>query len=149
MKKFRFRYESVLKMRMDQEDKIKNELAQVIARRQDYLDALEDLEHRSAQYDQHIELVLSNKDLHNERMTFAHGKKYYKNNREDLNRKIKQAEFEIKKIQQRLVEAMKERKIMEKLKEKAFQDFIESINVADEKLIEEIVNYSNNKKDGE
>ena len=149
MKKFRFRYESVLKMRLDQEDKIKNELAQVIARRQAYLDTLEDLELRSSQYSKHIEMILSTGDVHNERVTFVQGKKFYKDNRDELIQKIVLSETEIKKIQQKLVEAMKERKIMEKLKEKAFQEFVELINEADEKLIEEVVNYSNNKKDGE
>lgn len=149
MKKFRFRYESVLKMRLDQEDKIKNDLAQVIARRQAYLDALEDLELRSSQYSKHIEMILSTGDVHNERVTFVQGKKFYKDNRDELIQKIVLSETEIKKIQQKLVEAMKERKIMEKLKEKAFQEFVELINEADEKLIEEVVNYSNNKKGGE
>ena len=38
---------------------------------------------------------------------------------------------------------------MDKLKEKAFQEFVDAINEADAKLIEEVVNYSNNKKIGE
>ena len=47
MKKFRFRYESVLKMRMDTEERIKNELAKWIAKRQSLLDALADLNEKS------------------------------------------------------------------------------------------------------
>lgn len=149
MKKFKFRYESVLKMRMDYEDKIKNELAKLIAKRQSFLDQLEDLELRSLQYDAHIESVLLEGDVMCERQSFTQGKKYYKDHRDILKMKIQTVEKDIQAVQTKLVEAMKERKIMDKLKEKAFQEFVEAINVADEKLIEEVVNYSNNKKNGE
>lgn len=149
MKKFSFRYESVLKMRMDREERIKNELAKLISRRQDLIEALELLEINSKNYDQHIQTVLAKGDAQKERQQFVQGKKYYTNQRNSLKQKISVVENEIRKTQEKLVEAMKDRKVMDKLKEKAFQEFIDAINEADAKLIEEVVNYSNNKKNGE
>ncbi len=149
MKKFSFRYESVLKMRMDREERIKNELAKLISRRQDLIEALELLEINSKNYDQHIQTVLAEGDAQKERQQFVQGKKYYTNQRNSLKQKISVVENEIRKTQEKLVEAMKDRKVMDKLKEKAFQEFIDAINEADAKLIEEVVNYSNNKKNGE
>lgn len=149
MKKFSFRYESVLKMRMDREERIKNELAKLISRRQDLIEALEVLEINSKNYDHHIQTVLAEGDTQKERQQFVQGKKYYTNQRNSLKQKIIVVENEIRKTQEKLVDAMKDRKVMDKLKEKALQEFIDAINEADAKLIEEVVNYSNNKKNGE
>ncbi len=149
MKKFRFRYESVLKMRMDTEERIKNELAKWIAKRQSLLDALADLNEKSHQYDLHVEDIFLNGDRFGERGNIAQSKQYYKQHKQMLAGEIKRVEHIIKEVQEKLVEAMKERKVMDKLKEKAFQEFVDAINEADAKLIEEVVNYSNNKKIGE
>ncbi len=149
MKKFRFRYESVLKMRLDQENRIKNELAKQISKRQDYLDALAELIQSATTYDLYIQNVLLDGDAKNERQQFTQGKKYYRDRKNKLNATIAAIDIEIKKTQEKLVEAMKERKVMDKLKEKAFQEFVDAVNEADAKLIEEVVNYSNNKKIGD
>jgi flagellar FliJ protein len=149
MKKFNFRYESVLKMRLDQEDRIKNELAKLISKRQDYVDSLDVLIENAETYDKHIQKVLSDGDAQNERQQFTQGKKYYRDHKNKLKAKIAAIEVEIQKTQAKLVEAMKERKVMDKLKEKAFQEFVDAVNEADAKLIEEVVNYSNNKKIGD
>lgn len=149
MKKFRFRYESVLKMRMDTEERIKNELAKWIAKRQSLLDDLADLSEKSHQYDLHVEDIFLNGDPFGERSNIAQSKQYYKQHKQIISAEIKRVEQIIKEVQEKLVEAMKERKVMDKLKEKAFQEFVDAINEADAKLIEEVVNYSNNKKNGE
>ena len=149
MKKFSFRYESVLKMRLDQEDRIKNDLAKLISKRQDYMDALTSLVESAETYDQHIQKVLMDGDAKNERQQFTQGKKYYRDQKTKLKAKIAAVDGDIRKTQAKLVEAMKERKVMDKLKEKAFQEFVDAVNEADAKLIEEVVNYSNNKKIGE
>ena len=149
MKKFKFRYESVLKMRLDMESRIKNELARLISKRQDYLDAIESLIESSYNYDQHIQNVLIDGDAKNERQQFTQGKKYYRDLMTKLKASLATVDAEIKKTQVKLVEAMKERKVMDKLKEKAFQEFVDAVNEADAKLIEEVVNFSNNKKIGE
>ena len=149
MKKFSFRYESVLKMRLDQEDRIKNDLAKLISKRQDYVDALTALVESAESYDQHIQNVLMDGDAQNERQQFTQGKKYYRDQKNKLKVKIAAVDGDIRKTQAKLVEAMKERKVMDKLKEKAFQEFVDAVNEADAKLIEEVVNYSNNKKIGE
>lgn len=149
MKKFKFRYESVLKMRMDQEDRIKNELAQVITIRQNKIDALEKLIQSAQLYDYHVQTVLESGDSSNERAGFSQNKRYYRDKKSALRDEIEKLDQKIKQIQLKLVDAMKERKVMEKLKENAFKEFVEAINEADEKLIEEVVNYSNNKRNGE
>lgn len=149
MKKFKFRYESVLKMRLDQEDRIKNELARVIARRQKLIEQLSDTEHDARRYDQHIQEMMQNGECKQEMHGFSEGKRFYRDRINNLKQLIGQADKEIISVQSRLVEAVKERKVMDKLKENAFRAFVEAINEADEKLIEEVVNFANNKRNGE
>ncbi|GAB6109234.1 flagellar export protein FliJ [Fusibacter bizertensis] len=149
MKKFLFRYESVLKMRLDKEDQIKNEMAKIISKRQIKVDELEKLNSNAILYDQHIEKLLSEGNASSEMYLFNQGKSYYKKQRDRLIKEIANLDHQIVLTQAMLVEAMKERKIMEKLKETAMNEFIESINDADAKLIEEVVNFSNNKKNGD
>lgn len=149
MKKFKFRYESVLKMRIDQEDRVKNELAKLIAEKQTLEDELSELRQSALRYDQHIEFLMTNGDTYHERLQISQGKRYYRDQIQSVTEQIHRITIEIQKVQMKLVEAMKERKIMEKLKEKAFQEFVQAINDADFKLIEEVVNFSNNKRDGE
>ncbi|MBE0450144.1 MAG: flagellar export protein FliJ [Clostridia bacterium] len=149
MKKFKFRYESVLKMRMNEEDRIKNELAKKIKERQNILDALENLSNDELEYLKHIDSVLRSGKANKEMHSFSEGKKYYKTLRDQYKLKLSKVEADIEGIKQLLVEAMKSRKVMDKLKEKAFQTYIDEYNEMDAKLIEEVVNYKNNKSNGE
>lgn len=149
MKKFKFRYESVLKMRMNEEDRIKNELAKKINERQNILDALENLNSVELEYLNHIDIVIKSGKAGKEMHSFSEGKKYYKTLRDQYKKNLSSVESEIDNIKQLLVEAMKSRKVMDKLKEKAFQTYIDEYNEMDAKLIEEVVNYKNNKSNGE
>lgn len=149
MKKFKFRYESVLKMRMDLEDQIKNELARLIKKRQVELDSLDLLVKKETEYLMHIEQALSKGGAQKEMHTFSEGKAYYRKRREIINHRIQKLDRSIDAKKNELVEAMRSRKIMDKLKEKAFQEFIEAVNEADAKLIEEVVNYKNNRTNGD
>ena len=149
MKKFKFRYESVLKMRRDKEDQIKSELANCIAQMQEKENEKIKLEQSETEYALHVQTLLATGEIRAEMKQFSEGKKYYRNKKKRLDQQILELKHEIQRIQVILVEAMKDRKIMDKLKENAFQAFLESINEADEKLIEEVVNFSNNKRDGD
>ena len=81
--------------------------------------------------------------------SFESGKQYYREKKMHLNHLISQADREIERTQQKLAEAMQARKIMEKLKEKAFRQYVDAYNKADIKLIEEIINYSGNHMNGD
>ncbi|MBM7560584.1 flagellar export protein FliJ [Fusibacter tunisiensis] len=149
MKKFKFRYESVLKMRMDAEDKVKHQLAGLIKERQNQLDALEALKGREQSYLVFIEESLRSGRAKHEMHHFSDGKKYYSDHKHVLQNRVSRLDQDIKKKQEELLEAVKSRKIMEKLKENAYRAYVEAFNEADAKLIEEVVNYKNNRTNGE
>lgn len=149
MKKFKFRYESILQMRLKREDAIKNELAQAIAEKNKYVERQLLIKETLKTYMHHIEDAIKTGKANNEMHAFYSGKKYYMNKIKDLDLRIKKANDNILAIQSKLSEAMKERKIMDKLKEKDFQTYIDEFNEAEAKVIEEIVNYKNSQKNGE
>ncbi|GAU79875.1 hypothetical protein F3D3_4540 [Fusibacter sp. 3D3] len=135
-------------MRLDQEEKLKNDLARRVQKRQAILDKMERLKEDLETYSGWVQEGLIN----GRRMDYREidqGKKYYRKHIQDLKHALRQAEAEIEHAKAILIEAMKERKVMEKLKENDFQNYIEAFNIADAKVIEEIVNYKNNKKDGD
>lgn len=76
-------------------------------------------------------------------------KEYLQNNMTETRRELGLLELEIEGIQQRLAEAMKKRKIYEKLKENDFNRYLEAIEIEEKKVTEEIVNYQNYLKRGE
>lgn len=148
MKKFRFRYESILKIKQDNEDKIKNDLAKLFAELNVLKEELESLYIQEKKYQDYTQKSLNDGGSGNQFHGIYEGQNYYRNRKNSLINDIGQTEAKIKNVQMILLEAMKERKIMEKLKEKAYQEFIDLFNEADAKLIEEVVNYNNSLKGG-
>lgn len=64
---------------------------------------------------------------------------------------VKKAEGRVKLEQDKMVEAMKERKIQEKLKEKAFNRFLKELDAEEAKIVDELVayKYSSNRNEEE
>ncbi len=149
MKKFKFRYESVLKMRMDREDALKNELAKLLAKRQTVVDELDSLKARFLEYSNWVEEGLKSGNSSLQMHEISSGKSYYRTNLSRTSEKLARVDNDIEKAKKLLVDAMRERKVMEKLKEKDFQNYIEEYNKSEAKAIEEIVNYKSNKAGGE
>lgn len=147
MKKFKFRYESILNQRLDEEKKIKNYLAQAIGESQRLKKEFSNLEQKEKKYLEFIGSELSKGFVGSQCKSYSQGKTFYREKKNFLLKRIAQADQKIEKIKINLSEAMKKRKTMEKLKEKAFEQYVESINQAEQKLIEEIVNYKNSKRD--
>lgn len=149
MKKFRFRYESVLKMRMDAEENIKNQLGQLNSQMLKLKDALDQNALRAKSYEHFIQTQLSEGVSGPQLKTFYTGKQYYIKQKEFIEYDIQKLEKKIIQTREALKEAVKQRKIMEKLKEKAHQEYLEAMNAAEIKVIEEIVNYNNSKLNGD
>ncbi|MDO4166828.1 MAG: flagellar export protein FliJ [Eubacteriales bacterium] len=62
---------------------------------------------------------------------------------------IERQEIRVAKAREKLNEAMKERKIYEKLKEKAFDAFRQELNAAEQKEIDELVSFRHNGAESE
>ncbi|MBS7528396.1 flagellar export protein FliJ [Fusibacter paucivorans] len=145
MKKFKFRYESILTLRLNAEDDVKNELAAKIAKRQKLMDERDTMQQRRYDYDQHIQAMVKAGCRAETLQAIRDGKDYYRRHINRLDASIETMDQEIEATQERLVEAVKARKIMEKVKENEYAQFMDEFNRDEQKVIEEIVNYKNNK----
>lgn len=144
MKKFRFRYQTVLKARQDREEQVKNELAQLFVTLQRIEEDITQIKKQRAMYLRHIQNKLSDgaKGLND----ITVGKQYYQQMLCRLSRAYEEQQQLILRKQETLAESMKERKIMEKLKERDHRQYLEEINKSEVKAIEEIVNYKNSRR---
>ena len=146
MKKFKFKYESILTLRQNAEDDIKNDLAKLISKRQMAIDSLEDFENRQQAYGDDISEMMKRGCSATQLKNIEKGKAYYRKHIHRIKADIEIFNKNIAETQLLLLEAVKSRKIMEKVKENEYQKFIDNVNHEENKVIEEIVNYKNNKR---
>jgi flagellar FliJ protein len=100
---------------------------------------------RRSDYDQHIQAMVKAGCRAETLQTIKDGKDYYRRHLNRLDASIEAMDREVEETQERLVEAVKARKIMEKVKENEYTQFMDEFNRDEQKVIEEIVNYKNNK----
>jgi len=149
MKKFIFKYESILKLRVGKEDEIKNQLAKHMKIRDNLNNILAFTKEKQQAYFDFIQEQTIKGCTRKDLVQISQGQKYYRGRLEEILKKIEINENNIKIVQKQLVEAMRERKIMDKLKERAKIDFLTEVNKEEMKVTEEIVNYKNYKLSGE
>lgn len=149
MKKFKFRYESVLKMRMDAEEQLKNKLGLLNGEMAYLENRILKLHEEARAYEIYSEEEMKKGVSGPLLKSFYQGKIFFSKNKKKLELERKNLLNKILQTREALTESVKQRKIMEKLKEKAYQEFIDAINLADTKVIEEIVNYNNSKLNGD
>lgn len=145
MKKFKFRYEQLLNIRIHKVDDLKHTMGELNFK----LNALEtqkaqQLSAQSAYFEQ-INQVLAEGCSSQELILLNQQKAYYNALLTSIDNEIRDVKLKVMQVRDQLNEAVKEQKIMEKLKEKDFENYMEEIEAADTKVTEEIVNYNNYK----
>lgn len=145
MKKFKFRYEQLLNIRIRKVDDLKNTMGQLNFK----LNSLE--EEREATLGAQLSFFNAINDLlsegcsSQELIMVNNQKSFYKNAIKAIDNQIREVKLEIMQVRDQLNEALKEQKIMEKLKEKEYERYLEAIEANEAKVTEEIVNYTNYK----
>lgn len=145
MKKFSFRFEPLLKMKMDREEAVANELAEIVKQLRDVNLRIDSIEDKTSRFQ--VEFM-KRKETGLTALELQQGNEmaeYYRRTRNDLLRNRQEVEMRRDDKKHELSEAMKERKIMEKLKEQAFQAYVEEYERNERKGIEEIVTYRGSK----
>jgi len=146
---FKFRYENILKMRADDEEDKKN----IMSRLNSELSSLENnIQNAYANKQKHIyefEVMLVNGCKGSDLRFIQEANSFHGKNINRIKFKIKEKNIEVEDAYKKYIEAVKERKIMDKLKEKKKDEFGEVFNKVEEKIIEEIVNYKNFKMSGD
>jgi flagellar FliJ protein len=149
MKGFIFRYQKILKKREDEEEDVKTRLGKANYELQQLLTQKSALLKSQSDFLGSVEAQLSQGVKTAQLRMFEHSKLHMKDKLDGLESKIVEKQLQIMQIKKELTEAVKQRKIMEKLKEKEHEAYIEAFNAAESKVIEEIVNYRSSKKSGD
>lgn len=135
-KKFKFKLENVLKIKLLNEEKIKAELAELLARKESVKKELEFIksqelllidEFKQLKSGTARDFVMNQKLIYNIR-------KQYKDKQMDL----VDIDEKIKKTKSRLAKALKERKVLESLKEKKFEEFKKEENKRIQSIMDEL-----------
>ena len=142
MSKFIYRMQNILNIKYKLEDQAKTEfmIANQILREEE--EKLERLKDRKAGYEENVRQLLR-KNLQVERI---------KENQEAIVRMkefiieqmacVKEAQYQVDLKAEKLTELRKERKAQEKLKEKAFESFLQEENARESKEIDELVSFT-------
>lgn len=146
MKKFVFRFESILKMHMDREVEIGGELAALMNELAIMDQSMRVLEKKnealSKEIDQKKEFGTSVYEI----CRADEGRRYFKIQMLSLEERRCAQIDKIASKRMELTDAMKRRKIMEKLKEKAHDEYVEEFEREERRIIEEIVTYKGSVK---
>lgn len=149
MKRFKFKYQNILKLRLDFEEDIKKQLKQANIKLVELEETLERIEIAYKNYRIEVQNQLSSGIKGAAIAEINHFQLYYRDAIDEAKLAIKRQEAVIESIKVALAEAIKERKIMEKLKEKALERHHEDMKFQEVKETDEIVNFQNSKRSGD
>lgn len=141
MARFIFSMQNLLEIKEKLEDQEKNNYSQANLRLQEAEEKRQALQNRQQAAEQELkELMMSS--LHvleiREKEEAVEILKMYVRQQEIV---VRQREQELEEARIRLSEAMKERKTFEKLREKAFEEFVAEENKKEQKEVDELVSY--------
>ena len=144
-----FRYQKILEVRISAENDWKNKLGQI---NKLIIEKKEELELAKNGNKTFLESV--NKSMKNgiriaQLQSIEHNKEYLNNMIAEKNFQLRTLTAERVEIQKELVEANKQRKVMEKLKEKEKEDYKALEVIEEAKIVDQIVTYNSTRKRGE
>lgn len=146
MARFRFSLENILNIKKKLEEQAKNEFGQANARLFREQEKLEAVILRRWEASQKLKMVLcetlSVTDIRRREEAVEILKFYVLQQQLE----VKRCEKEVEIAREKLNEAMKERKIFEKLKEKAFDEFMMEENRKEQRTVDELMSYKHGAK---
>jgi len=143
MAKFIFKLQSVLNLRKQKEDSIKNELAVAIrkleAERRKLFELENTLEDSVREFNEKAKKTTVHELIEfNEYLSLLNSR--IKSQKENVNNAAKYVD----KVREELVKAMKDRKILEKLKDRQYEEFLLERKRLEQKTNDEIVSFNYN-----
>ena len=149
MKKFNYRFQKILQLRMDKENEIRNNLGKI---NKIILEKENEFEMIHKRYE---DFLNSLNDSVQEGI-YVRDMQAVSNNKQYLIQKMDRLKHELSalverriEIQKELIEANKQRKIMEKLKEKEIEQYQAMEALEESKTVDQIVTYQSSKTRGE
>ncbi len=148
MAKFRYKMQNILNVKEKLEDQAKNEFSLAVAERNEEQEKLEKLLIKQSGYEARLkELSLGALDFHEIR-TCKEAINTMKRLIRDQMIRLSKAERKVELQRQKLNLAQQERKTHDKLKEKAFEVFLDELNKEEIKQIDELTSFKDAMNDG-
>ena len=149
MAKFIYRMENILQIKYKLEEQAKQNYMEVQARLNEATDKLQQLQNRKQGYEeQYRQLVCEHLNIL-EIETCKNAILYMDDEIKNQQNVIHSIEKELEQALERMNEAMKDRKIHEKLKENQFEIFKQELNLEEMKEIDQLVSYQYNNPNSE
>lgn len=146
MAKFKYRMQSILNIKLKMEEQAKMQFAQAQAKLNEEEEKLQKLKDRKVLYETELKAKLQSKldlrkieELQNAVMRMDEFIAIQM-------REVDKAARLVEKERQKLAEVMMERKSHEKLKENAFEEFLQELNNAEGKEVDELTSYTYGQK---
>ncbi len=149
MKKFVFRYQKILEMRIALENEVKNKLGKINTLIHERESFLLEVERKNKDYLNFVESTMKNGVRAADLQNIEQSKHYYVNQMATLQFELRNLRIKRTEIQEELIEANKQRKVLEKLKEKEIEQYKELESIEEAKVIDQIVTYNSTRKRGE
>ena len=149
MAKFKYRFQTLLNVKENMEKNVKNELGIAVQELEKQKEILRKLQYEiesqenEYRYEGERKTVILKLRQRLEYIKLIHERK------EQQQQRVKEAKRNVDKIRERLIEAMKEKKVLENLKEKEWIVFKKEQEKLEQLLVDELVNYKESKKTDE
>lgn len=146
MKKFTFTLQALLHLKEALEKQERNSLAAATRRLNALVQERDDMLARRETASRDYSARLSGGMMASETQRYTSYFRMMKEALELQDRKIRDAQAEIEACRQRLVEAMREIRMYENLREKQYQQYLQEMQIEEEKAIGDFVSFQNSQK---
>jgi len=129
MKKFQFRLQTLLDIRISKEHAIKAELAMLIAKQNEEIAMQEEYRRKVKEHYNKLSKKMRDGTFSYSEALMCERFAYNAQKAIDLSKKrVEQMQPEIDRVRQKLIQASKERKVVERLKEKKYEEYMYQFN---------------------
>ena len=146
MAKFRYSMQSILNIKTKMETQAKQEFSTAKYALDKEVEKLENLKKRKSDYEEEAHMLLQGtlkvRDIEDNKNAILMMDQYIA----EQKRQVKKAQDELERAREKLAEVMKERKMHETLREKAFENFLQEENRQEGKSIDELTSYTYGQK---
>ena len=146
MAKFRYSMQSILNIKTKMETQAKQEFSTAKYALDKEVEKLENLKKRKSDYEEKAHELLQGtlkvRDIEDNKNAILMMDQYIA----EQKRQVKKAQDELERAREKLAEVMKERKMHETLREKAFENFLQEENRQEGKSIDELTSYTYGQK---
>ena len=142
MGKFVFKLQAVFNLKKQIENNLKNELGKAVQELERQKKKLKDIEFERAIYYQEINVKSSSGISVGKLKEFSSYISHLNEKIDHQKNNIKRAQKSVDKYREQLIIAVQERKMMEKLREKKYEEFMKEQQREEQKIIDEIASYN-------